>query len=72
MNPIKKLKDGDKSAVAILKDGRQLGCVFQDIEPQNSESILRKSTKVVGPIRRVQVSEATLQTSEKAKVHRLE
>ena len=28
-------KYGDKSAVAILKDARQLGCVFQDTEPRN-------------------------------------
>ena len=30
-------KDGDKSAVAILKDARQMGCVSQDIErPESS------------------------------------
>ena len=57
---LKTKKDGDKSAVAILKDARQLGCVFQDIELPESSSILRRSTKVLGPIRRVQFSEATL------------
>ena len=51
--------DGDKSAVAILKNVRQLGCVFQDIEQPKSSSILRKGPKVLGPIRRVQVSKAT-------------
>ena len=36
-------KNGDKSAVAVLKNTRQLGCVFQDMEPPKSSSILRKS-----------------------------
>ena len=32
VNPAKILnKDNDKSAVALLKDSRQLGCAFQDI-----------------------------------------
>ena len=53
-------KDGDQNAVAILKDSRQLGCVFQDTEPPESSSISRRSTKVLGPIRRVQFSKATL------------
>ena len=53
--PNKKPKEGgDKNAVAILKDVRQLGCVFQDTEPPESSSILRKGTKILGPIRRVQ------------------
>ena len=53
-------KDGDKNAVAIMPDVRQLGCVFQDIEPSESLSILRKGTKILGPIRRVRFSTATL------------
>ena len=76
INPAKKKnKDGENSAVAILKDARQLGCVFQDVEPPESSSISRKSHKVLGPIRRVQISKAfhyVTQTSEKAKVHRSE
>ena len=62
INPAKnrKRKDGDKSAVAILKDARQLGCVFQDTEPSESSLILRMSTKVLRPIRRVRFSKATL------------
>ena len=36
-------KNGDKSAVAMLKITRQLGCVIQDMEPPKSSSILRKS-----------------------------
>ena len=35
----------DKSAVAMLKDTRQFGCVFQDMEPPKSSSILQKSAK---------------------------
>ena len=38
-------KNGDKSAVAMLKSTRQLGCVFQDMEPPKSSSILRKNTE---------------------------
>ena len=29
-------RNGDKSAVAMLKSTRQLGCVFQDVEPPKS------------------------------------
>ena len=59
--PSKKLKkDGDKSAVAFfLKALRQLGCVFQDTAPPEFLSILRKGTKVSGPIRRVRFTKAT-------------
>ena len=56
-------KNGDKSAVAMLKkhelydrtvrpvvhdssNARQLGCVFQDMEPPKSSSILRKSSDI--------------------------
>ena len=44
-------KGGDNSAVALLKDVRQLGCVFQDTEPPESLSILRKSSNILKPIR---------------------
>ena len=38
--PSKKFKkNGDKSAVTILKNTRHLGCVFQDMEPPKSSSI---------------------------------
>ena len=40
-------KNGDKRAVAMLKSTRQLGCVFQDIEPPKSSSIFAE----VKPIR---------------------
>ena len=38
-------KNGDKSAVAILKITRQLVCVSQDMEPPKSTTIFRKSSK---------------------------
>ena len=53
-------KNGDKSAVALLKSTRQLGCVFQDIEPPKSSSILRKSSDIRKPIRCVQFTQAVV------------
>ena len=49
-----------KNAVAILKNTRQLGCVFQDMEPPKSSSILRQSSTISKPIRCVQFTEAML------------
>ena len=43
----------------LLKDARQLGCVFQDTETPEFSPILRKSTKVLGTIRRVRFTKAT-------------
>ena len=37
---------------------RQLGCVFQDMEPPKSSSILRKSPDIRKPIRRVKFTKA--------------
>ena len=68
-------KNGDKSAVALLKkdeqhdrtgrpvendssNTRQLGCVFQDMEPPKSSSILRKSSDIRKPIRCVKFTKA--------------
>ena len=42
-----------------MKDARQLGCVFQNPEQPESSTILRKSPKVLGPIRRVRFTKAT-------------
>ena len=53
-------KNSDKSAVAILKITRQLGCEFQDVEPPKSSSILRKSSNILKPIRCVQFTKAVL------------
>ena len=53
-------KNGDKSAVAILKTARQLGCVEQDMEPPKSTTILRKSSNILKPIRCVRFIKAVL------------
>ena len=53
-------KGGDKSAVAIVKSVRQLGCVSQDAEPPESVKISRKGPEVLGPIRRVRSTRAAL------------
>ena len=49
-----------KSAVAMLKITRQLGCVFQDMEPPKSSSILRNSSNILKPIRCVRFTEAVV------------
>ena len=53
-------KIGDRSAVAMLKSTRQLGCVCQDMEPPKSSSILRKSSDILKPIRCVQFTTAVV------------
>ena len=53
-------KKGDRTAVALLKDTRELGCVSQDLEPPKSSSILRKSTNILKPMRCVQFTKAVL------------
>ena len=53
-------KNGDKSAVAMLKITRQMGCVLQDMEPPKSTTILRKSSNMLKPIRCVRFTEAVL------------
>ena len=53
-------KNGDKSAEAMLKITRQLGCVCQDMEPPKSSSILRKSSNILEPIRCVRFTKAVL------------
>ena len=64
-SPAKGLKkNGDKSAVAMLKSTRQLGCVFQDMEPPKSSSILRKSADIRKPIRCVKFTKAVLRHAD--------
>ena len=53
-------KNGDKSAVAMLKITRQVGCVCQDMEPPKSSSILRKSSNIRKPIRCVRFTKAVV------------
>ena len=57
-------KNGDRSAVAMLKSTRQLGCVFQDVEPPKSSSILWKSSNIQKPIRCVQVTKAVVRHAD--------
>ena len=87
-------KNGDKSAVAMLKkhesydrteklvvcrdtsherhgpvvcnlsNTRQLGCVFQDMEPPKSLSILRKSSNIRKPIRCVEFTKAVVRHAD--------
>ena len=42
----------------MLKITRQLGCVFQDMEPPKLSSILRKSSDMQKPIQRVRFTKA--------------
>ena len=55
---------GEISAVAIVKDVRQLGCVSQDAEPPESSAILRKGPKILGPIRRVRFTKTALRQAD--------
>ena len=64
-------KNGDKSAVAMLRSTRQLGCVSQDLEPPKSSSILRKSSDIRKPIRCVQFIKAVVRHAN-IRDHRLE
>ena len=57
-------KNGDKSAVAVLKSTRQLGCVFQDMEPPKSSSILWKSSDIRKPIRCVKFTKAVVRHAD--------
>ena len=42
----------------MLKSTRQLGCVFLDMEPPKSSSILRKSSNILKPLRCVRFTQA--------------
>ena len=53
-------KNCDKSAVAMLKITQQWCCVFQDMEPPKSSSILRKSSNILKPIRCVRFTKAVV------------
>ena len=76
VNPAKKpKKDGDKSAVAILKDARQLGCAFQDTEPPgNFIRLYGRAQKSWDQFDECdsQKLRSVMQTSEKTKVRRSE
>ena len=57
-------KNGDKSAVAMLKSTRKFGCVFQDMERPKSLSILRKSSNIRKPIRCVKFTKAVVRHAD--------
>ena len=62
-----------KNAVAMLKITRQLGYIFQDMEPPKSSSILRKSSNWLKPIRCVRYTKAVLRHANiREQNHRLE
>ena len=63
-NLAKGFKNGDKSTVAMLKITRQLGVVFQDMEPPKSSSILRKSLNIRKPIRCVKFTKAVVRPAD--------
>ena len=44
----------------LLKITRQMGCVFQDVEPPKCTTILRKSSNLLKPIRCVQFTKAVV------------
>ena len=54
----KSKKNGDKIAVVLLKNTRLLGCVFKDMEPPKSTTILRRSPNILKPIRCVRFTKA--------------
>ena len=51
-------KFGQNSSKRRFSDARQLGCVFQDMEPPKLSSILRKSSDMQKPIRCVKFTKA--------------
>ena len=56
-------RSGGRSAVAFLKETKNLGCVFQDVVPPRSSAILRKSSNTTKPIRCVIFSAVVLRNA---------
>ena len=56
-------RSGDKSAVALLKETKNLGCVFQNVKPPRSSSILRKRSTTTKPIRCLSFTTAVLRNA---------
>ena len=56
----KRSKTMTKVQLAMLKITQRLGCIFQDMEPPKSSSILRKSSDIRKPIRCVQFTKAVV------------
>ena len=57
-------KLGQNSSKRQFSDARQLGCVFKDMEPPKSSSILRKSSNIRKPIRCVKFTKAVLRHAD--------
>ena len=60
---LKKYEQHDRTGQPVVYDSsntRQLGCVCQDMEPPKSSSILRKSSNIRKPIRRVKFTKAVV------------
>ena len=53
-----------RPVVCDSSTARQLGCVFQDMEPPKSSSILRKSSDMRKPIRRVKFTKAVVRQAD--------
>ena len=49
---------------AYSSNTRQLGCIFQDMEPPKSSSILRKSLDIRKPIRCVKLTKAVVRHAD--------
>ena len=66
-------KGGDKSAVAIVKDVRQMVCVSQDAEPSESSAILLRAQKSWDQFNECNSRglHCVKRTSEQKKVHHL-
>ena len=57
-------KNGDKSAVAMSEETKNLACVYQIMEPPKSSSILRNSLIMRRPIRRVRFTNNTMRLAK--------
>ena len=60
----------DGPVVCNSSNTRQLGCVFQDMEPPKSSSILRKSSNIRKPIRFVKFTKAVVTLTFETKILR--
>ena len=54
----KQKKNGGKGSLALWKNSKQFGCVFENVEPP--KSIIYEGTKSLAPKRSVQVPKVTL------------
>ena len=62
-------KNGNKSALALLKETRQLSCVLLNMEPPRSSSTLRKRSTMLRPIRCVRFTKAVLRNANDRNQH---